>query len=161
MTFCTLLGKPTTTFCVVCWPEEENTLSIVSSKKIVSPSQDDLAPETFCKVKGFESHLCKIVAVGNELEMKKRIKTLEVADGTGDGSQDLDEPPPPKKRCVEKASKWRKKKDKENKTPSRSKKMKNKGSIIIVTAQTQMLFPLLPRTTPHQLQLAIQNPFNR
>ena len=43
---------------------------MVPSKRIISPSQEDLAPDTFCKVKGFESHLCKIVAVGTEVEMK-------------------------------------------------------------------------------------------
>ena len=142
---------------------EGNTLSIVSYKKIVSPSQDDLAPETFCKVKGFESHQCKIVAIGSELEMKK-IKTLEEADGTGDGSKDLAEPPPQKKRCVEKASKWRKK-DKENniKTPSRPKKVAS-SLLPLKTKQPQLFFLRLPRTMSmphHQVRPAISNPFKR
>ena len=46
--------KPITT-CVVCWPEEENKLSVVSCKKIISPATVDFAPDTFCEVKGFES----------------------------------------------------------------------------------------------------------
>lgn len=40
MTFRTLLGstrKPNSSFCLVCWPDEENKLSIVPSKKIASP----------------------------------------------------------------------------------------------------------------------------
>ena len=50
--------KPITT-CVVCWPEEENKLSVVhvSCKKIISPATVDFAPDTFCKVKGFESYM--------------------------------------------------------------------------------------------------------
>ena len=99
--------KPITT-CVVCWPEEENKLSVVSCKKIISPATVDFAPDTFCKVKGFESHLCKIVAMGTEAEMKKKIRQLE-ADDDQEGAS------PKKKARVEKASKGRKWLGKENK----------------------------------------------
>ena len=78
MTFHTLLGKQTT---VVCWPEE-NKLSVVSGKKIISPSPEDFAADTLCKVKGFESHLCRIVAVGTEQEMKKKIAELDADDAS-------------------------------------------------------------------------------
>ena len=88
MTLRTLLGKQTKTYCVVRWPEEENKLSVLSAKKIISLSQEDFAPDTFCKVKGFESHLCKIVAVASESEMKKKIAELD----------DETEKPPPKVR---------------------------------------------------------------
>ena len=49
MTYHTLLNKPVTT-CVVCWPEEENKLSMVPAKKIVSPHPADLALGVHCKV---------------------------------------------------------------------------------------------------------------
>lgn len=42
-------------FCLVSWPEEDNHLSIVSSKKIVSPAEEDLRPDSFRKVKRFEN----------------------------------------------------------------------------------------------------------
>ena len=100
--------KPITT-CVVCWPEEDNKLSLVPAKKIVSPAQDDFAPDTFCKVKGFESHLCKMVAVGTETDMKKKIRELEANDDAEEASS-----PPKKKSRVEKAPKGRKGLGKEN-----------------------------------------------
>ena len=55
------------------------------------------APGTFCKVKG---HLCKIVSVGTETEMKEKITQLE-----GDDSEHLQ---PNKKPCIQKASEARK-----------------------------------------------------
>ena len=57
-------------FCLVCWPEENDKLSVVSAKKIASPHLDDLAPGGFCKVKKFEKHMCRVVAIGAEAEMK-------------------------------------------------------------------------------------------
>lgn len=119
------------TTCVVCWPEEENKLSLISAKKIISPSQDDFAPDSFCKVKGFESHLCRMVAVGTEAEMKKRIRELEAGDDAEEASS-----PPKKKPRVEKAPKGRKLLGKENRkrTPSQAKKEGKKGSIILVAA---------------------------
>ena len=72
----TLLGatkKPDSRFCLVCWPGEDNRLSIVPTKKILAPSPDDLLPETFCKVKGFEGRVCKIVVLGTEHVMKMKI----------------------------------------------------------------------------------------
>ena len=79
MTFRTLLDKPITT-CVVCWPEEDNKLSVVPAKKIVSPRPNDFAPDTFCKVQGLESHPCKIVAMGTVAEMIKKIRQLEAGE---------------------------------------------------------------------------------
>ena len=67
-------------------------MSVVSCKKIISPATVDLAPDTFCKIKGFESYLCKIVAVGTEPDMK--IRQLEADD-------DQKEAPPKKKAHVE------------------------------------------------------------
>ena len=72
----TLLGaikKPDSRFYLVCWPGEDNRLSIVPTKKILAPSPDDLLPETFCKVKGFEGHVCKIVVLGTEHVMKMKV----------------------------------------------------------------------------------------
>ena len=115
----------------MCWPEEENKLSVVSCKKIISPATVDFAPDTFCKVKGFESHLCKIVAMGTEADMKKKIRQLEAND-------DQEEAPPKKKARVEKASKGRKwlGKENRNKPPSQqNKKERKKGSIILVAAK--------------------------
>ena len=69
MTFRTILGlakKPL--FCVVSWPEEDNQLSIVSVRKIVSPAEEDLRPDSLCKVKRFEKHLCQVIAIGTERE---------------------------------------------------------------------------------------------
>ena len=39
-------------------------------KKIVTPRPDDLAPDTFCKVKGWKQCLCKVVALESEGEVK-------------------------------------------------------------------------------------------
>ena len=141
MTFRTMLDKPITT-CIVCWPEEENKLSVVPAKKIVSPGQDDFAPYTFCKVKGFESHLCKIVAMGTVAEMIEKIRELEAGDESAEPpptGDDTEKPPPKKKPRVKKASKGRKQrsgKENKNKSPSRPKKKEGKmGSIILVAAQ--------------------------
>lgn len=108
-------------------------MSIVSTEKIVSPSPDDLSAESFCKVKGFEGNLCKIVALGTEHEMKKKRDEMEFDGDTG--------MPPKKKRCLEvkhgSAKKYRKG-QKENRTPSpRKKGEKKKGNIIIVRSQMQ------------------------
>ena len=74
--------KPTTTFYLVCWPEENNKLSVVPGKKIVSPSHDDLTPGTFCKVKGLEKYKCKIVAEGTQEEMEAKMDEMEEDDAT-------------------------------------------------------------------------------
>ena len=66
-------NKPKELHCVVCWPQEDNKYSVVSTKKVVSPSLEDLSPGTYCKIKGFESHLCKIVAVGSKSEMEEKM----------------------------------------------------------------------------------------
>jgi hypothetical protein len=55
---------------LVCWPEEKDTLSTVSVKKIVILGPDDLASDTFCKVKGWEKYMCKGIALGSEREVK-------------------------------------------------------------------------------------------
>ena len=54
---------------LVCCPEE-NSLSIVAVKKIVTPRPNDLAPDAFHKVKGLEQCLCKVVALKSETEVK-------------------------------------------------------------------------------------------
>ena len=72
MTFSNMLDKLITT-CVVCWPEEENKLSVVPAKKIISPGPDDFAPDTFCQVQGLESHRRKIVAMETVEDMIKKI----------------------------------------------------------------------------------------
>ena len=87
------------------------------------------APDTFSEVKGFESHLCKIVAVGSESEMKKKIAELD---------DETEKPPPKKKICVEKTSKGRAQRSgKENETPSRQKRKEGKRSNIVLVAAEQ------------------------
>lgn len=117
-------------FCLVCWPQEDIKLSIVQVKKIVSPSPVDLMPDTFCKVKGLEEHLCKVVALGTEAEMKAKLDELE---------SDVDaaaKPPPRKKPCTRKDGAQRKGIGKENKTAQSTKKKTNKqGRILLVAAQ--------------------------
>lgn len=98
------LTKKDPTHCLVCWPEEEDSLSIVQVKKIVSPRSDSLVPDTFCKVKGLEQFQCKVVALGSESEMKSVMTDMEmpvVEEKDGDG----DEPPPNKKARTEPAKK--------------------------------------------------------
>ena len=117
--------------CLVCWPEEDNNLSILDVKKIISPSPDDLAPDTFCKVKGFEKHLCKILALGSAQEMKTKMEEMTEDDPAAKS-------PPRKKACVVgKQSVSKRKRDKEIRVPSssRGKKAKEKGSIILVGAK--------------------------
>ena len=131
MTFRTLMGstRKNSSFCLVCWPEEDNTLSIVPMKKVLSPSTDDLTPDTFCKVKGLEKHLCKVVAIGTEAEMKTKMEEL---DNSADA---VAEPPPRKKVCARKEATQKAKKGKENKTaPSTRKKANQPGRIILVGA---------------------------
>ena len=88
MTFRTLIG--TTILVLRCmlarWREQTFHRS---RQKVTSPNPNDFAPDTFCKVKGFESRLCKIVAVGYEAEMKINIEELENESGTSKT------PPPP------------------------------------------------------------------
>ena len=130
MTFRTLLGiskKPL--FCLVSWPEENNQLSLVSTKKIASPQQDDLMPGSFCKVKGFEKHLCKVVAIGTEHEMKVWLEEMETSEGMENVEPGADAQPPPKKK-PRKAS-TRPRRGKENKTPARPTK-KRPGNILVV-----------------------------
>ena len=81
------------THCLVCWPEENDSLSIVAVKKIVTPTPDDLAPDTFCKVKGWEQCLCKVLALGSEGEVKAVMTEMNMAEKDGGA----DEPPPKKK----------------------------------------------------------------
>ena len=60
---------PTCTRYLACCPEEGDSLSVVAVKKIVTPRPDDLAPDTFCKIKGLEKYPCKVVALGTEGEV--------------------------------------------------------------------------------------------
>ena len=88
------------THCLVCWPEEENSQSIVAVKKIVTPRANDLAPDAFCKVKGLEQCLCKAVALGSETEVKAAMNEMQEAKDDG-----MDELPPQKKARTEQAKK--------------------------------------------------------
>ena len=135
MTLRTTLGftrKPKELHCVVCWPQEDNRLSVVSSKKVVSPSLEDLCPGTFCSIKGFESHMCKIVAVGSKSEMEEKVKQWDEEEKNQEEADAR--PPPKKKQRKEKATTA----NKGNKTPSRKvkKAAKKKGNIILVGAST-------------------------
>ena len=81
MTFHTLLGpsrKNIISSCLVGWPHANNKLSIATVKRIVSPSLDDLATDTLCKVKGLEKHLCKMLSVGTEEEMETKTQEMEI-----------------------------------------------------------------------------------
>ena len=90
-----ILTKKDPTHCLVCWPEEEDSLSIVQVK-IVSPRSDSLIPDTFCKVKGLEQFQCKVVALGSESEMKSVMTNVEMSM-VEENDDDGDEPPPNKK----------------------------------------------------------------
>ena len=130
----TLLGRARkdASSCLVCWPEEDNNLSIVDVKKIISPSPKDIEPDTFCKVQGFEKHLCKILAVGSEAEMKAKMEEMEQMAEDDPAAR----PPPRKKALLVKKTTVNKRRGKENKVQSsRGKKPKEKGSIILVGAQ--------------------------
>lgn len=98
------LTKKVPTHCLVCWPEEEDSLSIVQVKKIVSPRSDSLVPDTFCKVKGLEQFQCKVVALGSESEMKSVMTNMEMPMAK-EKDDDGDEPPPNKKARTEPAKK--------------------------------------------------------
>ena len=50
-------------FCLVSWIEE-NTLSVISIDKIVSPSKEDITVGCMCKVKKFEKYLAQVKAIG-------------------------------------------------------------------------------------------------
>ena len=67
---------------------------MVSNQKVVSPSLEDLSPGTFCSIKGFESHMCKIMAVGSKSEMEEKIKELDKEEN----QEDADRPHPKKKQ---------------------------------------------------------------
>ena len=72
---------PTPTHCLVCWPEEGDSLSVVAVKKNVTPRPDDLAPDTFCKVKGLERYPCKVVVkhpVRNRVIHQNKYPLLQV-----------------------------------------------------------------------------------
>ena len=85
------LTKKDPTYCLICWPE----VSIVQMKKIVSSRPDSLLPDTFCKVKGLVQLQCKVVALGNKMEMRAVMTEMEmpmVEEKDGDGDEPL--PPP-------------------------------------------------------------------
>ena len=108
-------------FCLVSWPQEENKLSIVQIKKIVSPSPADLIPDAFCKIKG--------LVLGTQGEVKAKLD---------EGEDAVAKPPPRKKACTRKEGAQKKEKGKENKTSQSMKKKLNKqaGRILVVGAQT-------------------------
>ena len=72
MTWSTLTNAdPKNTHCLVCLPDS---LFIVAIKQ-----PDDIAPDTFCKVKGWEQCLCKVVALGSEGEVKAAMNEMHMA----------------------------------------------------------------------------------
>ena len=155
MTFRTLFGisrKPL--FRLVTWPEEDNQLSLVSTKKIASPQQHDLTPGSFCKVKGFEKHLCKVVAIGTEDQMKLKLEEMERSEGMENlepGENEADTQPPPKKK-PRKAS-TRPCKGKENKTPARPTKKKPDNILVVGSKMTnEPLKVILPSPPAHKSQ---------
>ena len=86
-------------FCLVCWPEEDNQMSVVSTKKIVSPHLEKLAVEAFCKVIKFEKCVCRVVAVGTNTEMTKKLEEVEMEEEL-EKQQEEDIQPSPKKSHV-------------------------------------------------------------
>ena len=96
----------------------------------MSPSTADLIPDAFCKIKGLDEHLCKVVALGNQAEVKAKLDELE------GGEDAVAKPPPRKKACTRKEG--AQKKGKENKTSQSMKEKLNKqaGRILVVGAQT-------------------------
>jgi hypothetical protein len=103
-------------------------------KKIVSPRPVDLAPEAFCKFKGLEGHLYKVVSLGTEADMKARLSEL-------DGGLDAVDKSPPRKRACTKRSSTQKKGKGKDKTPQSAKRKVNKqqGRILLVGAKPQKL----------------------
>ena len=100
-------------------------------KKIVTPRPDDLAPDTFCKVKGLEKYSCKVVVVGTEGEVKAVMNDMQVEE-----KDDEPHPPPKKKARTEPPKKNRG--GKENHAPRSDQgkgtsTTKKKGRIIIVS----------------------------
>lgn len=142
MTFRTILGmakKPP--FCLVCWPEEDNQLTIVSSKKIVSPAEEDLRPDSFCKVKRFEKHLCRIVAIGTERDMSEKLEEMERLKEGENEEPDVESRPPPTKKRRQTENKTHKgkenkthKRQQQNKTPIRTTN-KKPGTILVVGSE--------------------------
>ena len=83
--------NPTALFYLICWPDEDNTMSVVPGHKIISPSVEESVPGSFCKIKRFEKHLSKIEAAGTEAEMNKRLHK--------EGNSEPDESESPRKRA--------------------------------------------------------------
>ena len=71
-------------------------MSVVSTKKIVSPHLEKLAPEAFCKVEKFEKCVCRVVAVGTNAEMTKKLEEVEMKEKL-EKQQEEDIQPSPKK----------------------------------------------------------------
>ena len=93
-------------------------------KKIVTPRLNDLAPDAFCKVKGLEQCLCKVIALGSETEVKAAMNEMRGAKDDG-----MDEPPPQKKARTEPAKKCSRGKENRTPHPGQSKDTtKKKGS---------------------------------
>lgn len=95
------------------------TVFIVPVKRIVSPSSGDLTPHSFCKIKGLEKHLCKVVALGTEADMKTKMEELN-------GGVDTEVDPPPRRKCVRKENTQKRRKGKENQTALSARKNADK-----------------------------------
>ena len=122
----------------------------MSTKKITSPQQDDLTPGSFCKVKGFEKHLCKVVAIGTEDQMKEKLEEMERSEGM----ENLEDTQPPPKKKPRKIST---RKGKVNKNPACPTK-KKQGNILVVGSKmirsSQQLTEIQTSTpTSHQTDL--------
>ena len=126
----------------------------MSAKKIASPHLDDLAPGGFCKVKRFEKHLCKVVAIGPEVDIKAKLEEMEGVESLEQEEGEADEQPPPKKkpRKESKQSKGRKEakqsRGKENKTPKHTAKKKPSNILVVGAKMNNEPFKELQMSTP-------------
>ena len=98
MTFRTILGISKK---LVCWHEENNQLSLVSTKKILSPQLEELVPGAFCKVKQFQKCLCRVEDVGTEAEMTTKLEEMEMQEELKRREEEGDTQPPPKRQHEE------------------------------------------------------------
>lgn len=109
MSLKTLLGskKLNNQYVLISWPEDD-TLSIISVRKILSPCSDELKTGTICTVKDFEQCLTRVLAVGTEAEMNNQM--MEIIE------EDTVFVSPKKKRKTKKTLRGKKKCTKEEST---------------------------------------------